>query len=155
MSMQICVFADRLLDSISEWQRAIDAESFPLWLSNDVPLSEVDGVLPGRLGDQPTGFEFHPRDAKEMMEFYSRTNFAHDWKYAHVFIWGGLNPANSPASWMAATAYARATGGVIYDEEEGKLFSPEAAVAVARDLERFLPELNERIRQLAARPREA
>ena len=46
MSMQICVFADRLLDSISEWQRAIDAESFPLWLSNDVPLSEVDGVLP-------------------------------------------------------------------------------------------------------------
>lgn len=55
---------------------------------------------------------------------------------------------------MAATAYARATGGVIYDEEEGKLFSPAAAVAVARDLEQVLPELNERIRQLAARLRE-
>jgi hypothetical protein len=43
---------------------------------------------------------------------------------------------------MAATAYARATSGVIYDEEEeGRLFSPATALDVARDLERFLPEL--------------
>lgn len=119
-----------------------------------MPLNEVDGILPGRLRDQTTDFEFYSRDAKKVMEFYGPAKFDHDWKYAHVFIWGGLNPNNSPASWMAATAYARATGGVIYDEEEGKLFSPAVAVAVARDLEQVLPELNERIRQLAARLRE-
>jgi len=37
MSMQICVFSDRTLGSIAEWQQAIDAEGFRLRLSDDVP----------------------------------------------------------------------------------------------------------------------
>jgi hypothetical protein len=139
MSMEICVFSDRILGSIAEWQQAIDAEGLPLRLSGD-----IDGILLGQLHDESTDFEFHPRDAQEMMEFYGPAKFDRKWKYAFAFIWGGLNVNNAPGSWMAATAYARATSGVIYDEEEGKLFSPTAALDVARDLEQFLPELKER-----------
>jgi hypothetical protein len=158
MSMEICLFSDRILGSIAEWQQAIEAEGFPLRLIDDVPLSEVDGILLGQLHDESTDFEFHPRDAQEMMEFYGPANFDRKWKYAFEFIWGGLNVNNGPGSWMAATAYARATSGVIYDGEEGKLFSPTAALDVARDLERFLPELKERrlrlMQRLATKPKQ-
>ena len=41
MSMQICVLSDTQLNSISEWQRAIDAQGFPLRLSNDELLAQV------------------------------------------------------------------------------------------------------------------
>jgi hypothetical protein len=75
MSMQICVFSDRILGSIAEWQQAIDAEGFSLRLSDDVAPSEVDGLLLGQLRDQPTDFEFHPRDAREMMGFYGPAKF--------------------------------------------------------------------------------
>ena len=36
MSMEICVFSDRILGSIAEWQQAIDAEGLPLRLSGDI-----------------------------------------------------------------------------------------------------------------------
>jgi hypothetical protein len=153
MSMQICFFSDRILGSIAEWQQAIDAEGLPLRLSGD-----IDGILLGQLHDESTDFEFHPRDAQEMMESYGPAKFDRKWKYAFVFIWGGLNVNNGPGSWMAATAYARATSGVIYDEEDSKLYSPAAALDVARDLEQFLPELRERrqrlIQRLATKPRQ-
>jgi hypothetical protein len=146
MSMGICVFSDRILGSIAEWQRAIDAEGLPLRLSGD-----VGGILLGQLHDESTDFEFHARDAQEMMQSYGPAKFDHEWKYAFEFIWGGLNVNNGPGSWMAATAYARATSGIIFDEEEGKLFSPAAALDVARDLEQFLPELRERKQRLMQR----
>src|ERR1700719_2563220 len=132
MSMEICVFSGRILDSIAEWQRTIDAEDFSLRLIDDAPLSAVNGILAGQLHDESTDFEFHPIDAQETMEFYGTAKFDRKWKCAFAFIWGGLNVNNSTAAWMAATAYARATSGVIYDEEEGKLFSPAAALDVAR-----------------------
>lgn len=151
MSMQICVFSDRILGSIARWQQAIDAEGFRLRLSDDVPPSEIGGIWLGQLHDELTDFECHARDAQEMMEFYGTEKFDRKWKCAFAFIWGGLNVNNSTAAWMAAIAYARATGGVIYDDEEGKLFSPAAALDVARDLERFLPELKERRLRLMQR----
>src|ERR1700686_2416451 len=143
MSMEICVFSDRILGSIAEWQQAIDAENFPLRLIDDAPLSAVNGILAGQLHDESTDFEFYPRYAEETMEFYGPAKFDREWKIVFAFIWGGLNVNNGPGSWMAATAYARATSGVIYDEEDSKLYSPAAALDVARDLERFLPELKE------------
>lgn len=39
------------------------------------------------------------------------------------------------AAWIAATAYARATGGVVFDEIDGKVRNPEEALEVVRDLE--------------------
>jgi hypothetical protein len=151
MSMVIRIFSDRTLDSVAEWQRAIDAEGFALRLSDDVPPSEINGVWLGRLHGEQTDFEFHPRDAQETMEFCGPEKFDRKWKYAFEFIWGGRNINNSTAAWMAATAYARATGGIVYDGEEGKPFSPAAALDVARDLEQFLPELRERKQHLMRR----
>jgi len=40
------------------------------------------------------------------------------------------------ASFMAATAYARATGGVVFDTESGEVMSPDRAAEVTREIER-------------------
>lgn len=44
MSMELFVLSDRRLASIAEWQRAINAESFPLRLSPETPFEELDGI---------------------------------------------------------------------------------------------------------------
>lgn len=42
MSVELYVFSDAALDSISDWQKAIDAEGFALRLSDDGPLAELN-----------------------------------------------------------------------------------------------------------------
>jgi hypothetical protein len=43
---------------------------------------------------------------------------------------------------MAATAYAAATGGIIFDHEEGKLFTPEQARETVRNIARDLSAMD-------------
>jgi hypothetical protein len=50
MSMTICVLADSQLGSVAEWQKAIDAEGFPLLLSDADPTRN----LAARLRDEET-----------------------------------------------------------------------------------------------------
>ena len=38
-------------------------------------------------------------------------------------------------SFAAATAYARATGGVVFDGEAGEVLTPDKAAEIARDVE--------------------
>jgi hypothetical protein len=52
---------------------------------------------------------------------------------------------------MAATAYARATGGVVFDPQESKMFTPQQAFEVTRDLEKDRPMYERAMRDLAAR----
>jgi hypothetical protein len=52
---------------------------------------------------------------------------------------------------MAATAYARATGGVVFDEQEGKLFTPAEALQITRDIEQSLPEMEAALRNYVKR----
>lgn len=65
------------------------------------------------------------------------------WRFA-----GGGNLNQVPAVWMAATAYAKATDGVVFDEEEGKIRSAVDARTVVDDIERELPEMEAMLRQL-------
>jgi hypothetical protein len=37
---------------------------------------------------------------------------------------------------MAATVYARTTGGIVWDGESGEVMSPDRAAEVAREIER-------------------
>ena len=89
MSMEICVISDVRLNSISEWQHAIDAEGFALRLSSTRPFAELSGLLPAYLHNEKTAFECHHVPAKEMIDTYDDIEFEREWKYALVLVWGG------------------------------------------------------------------
>jgi hypothetical protein len=154
MSMQICVLTDSRLNSIVEWQQSIDAEGFPLRLSG----SEPGRNLVAQLRDEETSIEYGIYDFGKLKDTYRHVNFGRDWKYVIAFTWSS-DFAEEIASWMAATAYARATDGIIFDEQEGKLFTPAESLEVTRDIERRRPELEAVLRtyveQLSAKSPEA
>ena len=122
MSTELHVLSDRRLNSVTEWQRAIDAEGYQLRLAADVSLATASGMLPVTLEGKQTGFECYHDDAMETMRFLGVSNFTHFWNYALGLRLGGDFSALE-AAWMAATAYAAATGGIIFDHEEGKVFT--------------------------------
>jgi hypothetical protein len=131
MAMELWVLSDRQLQFISEWQNAIDAEGFPLTLSDETPLENIDGYWPARLRDQTTGFECSDWPAVEFMGELPTINFGHTWKYVRAFRWGGdFNELRT--AWIAGAAYARATEGVVFDDQEGLVRNAEQACAVAR-----------------------
>ncbi len=143
MSMEIYVLSDHCLDSTEAWQRTIDAAGDPLQLSTGRPFAELGGALPVALRDRPTAFECDHWDAAELMADLSDVTFDHPWSHALAFRWGGDFTAGASA-YLAAAAYAEATGGVIFDGEEG-LIPPARAREVARDLEQNGPRLVEMI----------
>jgi hypothetical protein len=147
MSMQISVLSDRQLNSVAEWQQAIDAESFPLRMSYDRPLVQLGGFMPAYLGKRRTGFDCRQRSARDITVVYPKINFGHAWKYGMAFIWGA-DIDELQAVWMAAAAYARATEGVVFDEQEGKVLGPEEAIQVVRDIEQNMPNVEVVLRNL-------
>jgi hypothetical protein len=154
MAMQICILSDERLDSIAEWQEAINAEGFPLRLSDADPNRNLVAYL----RDEETSIEYDIHDFSELKNAYRHVNFGRNWRYAVAFTWSS-DFAEEIAAWMAATAYARATNGVIFDEQEGKTFTPEESLKIARDIEHRRPGLEAVLRnymgQLSAKSPEA
>ena len=141
MSTEICVLSDVRLASIAEWQASIKIEDFPLRLPEGEPLAgAAGGNLLTQLRDKQTIIEYSVVDFSELKLTYKNVNFGHDWKYVIAFTWSS-DFDEELVAWMAATAYARATGGVIFDEHEGKLHTPEESVQILREIERRQPEL--------------
>jgi len=139
MSIEISVLSDRQLASTAEWQQAIEAEGFPLCLDPTVKLDEAGGFFPAHFGEKLTGFECYHDDATEMIENYPDIDFGHRWAHAlGLRIIGDHDELR--ASFMAATAYARATGGVVWDGESGEVMSPDRAAEVTREIDRHSPE---------------
>jgi hypothetical protein len=147
MAMELFVLCDRQLPSITEWQVAIDREGYPLRLDGNKPIEALRGFLPARLRDIKTGFECNPWPADEFMREIPGVDFGHPWKHVLAFRWGG-NLSQVPAVWMAATAYANATDGVIFDEETGTVRPPADARSVVVQIEREMPEMEALFRNL-------
>ena len=152
MAMELQVFSDRRLKSTTDWQHQINTEGFPLRLAEHVSLPTVKGLVPANLGDEQIGFECYHDNAKATVEFLGSDNFSHAWRYALGFRWRGVF-SELQAAWMAATAYAAATDGIIFDHEEGKALTPRQArdmvAQIIRDIPRavaFLEELNKNSR---------
>jgi hypothetical protein len=131
MAMELWVLSDKQLNSIAEWQTAIDAEGFPLKLSEKLEFEKLDGFLPSHLRGELTGFECNHWNASKFMGDVPDINFGHDWKYVLAFRWGG-NFNELRAAWIAGAAYAQATGGVVFDDQEGKIRNAAEAIEVAR-----------------------
>jgi hypothetical protein len=62
-----------------------------------------------------------------------------DRKFVLSFRWLGSKENELLAAWMAGTAYAQATGGVILDCEEGRIFTPAEGRKLVYDLEHPSP----------------
>jgi hypothetical protein len=140
MAMEIYVLSDRRLNSWTEWQRAIDMESFPfpLQLSAIASFDDLDGFLPVRYENAQTGSECDHWASRSIVVDYPHNGFGRSWKYALAFRFG-VRPGELESAWMAATAYARATNGVVFDTEEGKLLHPDEAAQIVRKIENNRP----------------
>lgn len=134
MAMEIYVLSDKELNSIAEWQAAIDAEGYPLQLDPDVELETHSGFLPAHLRGKLTGFECDHFPADEFMQEtreMSHVDFGHDWRYVLAFRWrGDFNEMR--AALIASSAYAKATDGVVFDDQEEKIRDAAEALEEAR-----------------------
>ena len=147
MAMELFILSDEQLNSIDEWQAAIDSEGYPLRLEDKTPIKTLKGFLPVMLHDAKTGFECNHWPAAEFMREMPDVNFGRNWKYVLTFRWGGdLNQVQ--AAWMAAAAYARAVAGVVFDEETRRLLSAVQAVQTVQDIMREMPRIEAIMREL-------
>ncbi len=149
--MQICVLSDLRLASTADWQDAINDEGFSLHLPESQPLADRGGGnLFAQLRDETVEIDYTIVQFSELKDAYKNIEFGRDWKVVVEFTWFA-KLGEGAAAWMAATAYARATGGVVFDEQEGKLFTPADSLEIAKDIERSLPEMEAMLRNYVQR----
>jgi hypothetical protein len=139
MSMEMYVLSDRQVGSIAEWQAAIDADGYPLKLDPEMQFESLRGLLPCQLLGESTGFECDHWSAEDFIEDHADIDFGHDWQFALAFRWLGSRWNELVAAWMAATAYAEVTGGIIFDYESGQIFTAPQARKEVYDLENPSP----------------
>jgi hypothetical protein len=88
MAMEMHILSDRQLNSIAEWQAAIDAEGFPLKLQGTSFIPHA-GFTPAQLDGKPTGFEFYHDPAEDFVSENFDIDFGHAWKFVLGFRWRG------------------------------------------------------------------
>ncbi|HKS83987.1 MAG TPA: hypothetical protein VJR71_00770 [Pseudolabrys sp.] len=138
MSMEIHVLSNTKLPAIEAWQQAIDTEAFNLKLDPDVKLEMASGFVPALLHDTESGFECFHDDVAELMETYAETALADSgehWKHALSLRWGSQSH-EGVSVFMAAAAYARATQGVVFEPEEGRILTVDECGDIARTWEK-------------------
>jgi hypothetical protein len=74
-------------------------------------------------------------------------DFGRRWKHALVLRWGS-DPYAGAAAYLAGSAYAKATGGVLLDCEEGKIISAQRAAEIGFELERGIPMIEAALRKV-------
>ena len=136
MSIEIFVMSDRRLASIAEWQRAIEQEGFNLRLDASRPLEAIRGHLPAWRGSEAAGFECDHWDPADLLDDddLADIDFRRRWTQTLAFRFGG-DFLELWGAFAAATAYARATGGVVFDSEAGEVLTPDKAAEIVRDIE--------------------
>jgi hypothetical protein len=150
MSIEIWAFSDRQLSSIAEWQAAIDLEGYPLQLSAEATFAKLRGFLPMQLRGERAGCECYHDPADEMIREWSDVDFGHAWKYVLGFRWGG-SLTEMQCAWMAATAYAAATNGVVIDDQEARIRTPAESRSEVEAIIQEMPKMEEWLRDLRQR----
>jgi hypothetical protein len=136
MTMSLYVFSDKQVKSVAEWQAAIDREGYPLQLRPDMIFEQLSGFFPMHLRGELTGFECYHEDLPDVKEdVIPDIDLGHEWKFVLGFVWLGSKWNELVTAWMAATAYAQATDGIIFDGEGGRLYTPAEARALVAHYE--------------------
>ena len=135
MSMSLHIFSDRPVQSMTEWQAAINADGFVAELHKPAKFDELNGFLPVRLDGAGTGFEVYHADSAELIRDLADDGWevGKPWTLALSFYWGG-DYRELIAAYAAAASYARATEGVVFDCEEAKVYQPMEVLEMARKM---------------------
>ena len=128
MSVELIVLSERRLNSMADWQHAIDAEQLHIALPTGISIDGLDGFLAVRSNGTMTGFECDYCDVQEILSQYPSATFGRSWPDGLIFRWGGDFDA-CLAAYASAAAYAKASGGVLFDPQEGSLMSWGEALA--------------------------
>jgi hypothetical protein len=88
MAMELFVLSDKQLNTVAEWQAAINGEGYSLRLDVKIPIEALKGFLPVQLRDKKTGFECGCWAADKLMRAAPGVNFGHEWKFVLTFRWG-------------------------------------------------------------------
>ncbi|HEY2227360.1 MAG TPA: hypothetical protein VGI22_06375 [Xanthobacteraceae bacterium] len=108
--------------------------------------------MPAHSGESKTGFECCHDDAHELLAAYGAFDFGRPWKFVLLFRWGA-NLAACLAAYMAASADAKATDGVVFDAEEGRILTPQQALDRARQIEKDLPAVQAELDRMGRDPK--
>jgi hypothetical protein len=147
MSMEIYVLSNKRLSSFEEWQQAINRDGFQLTISRNDPIETHTGYLPARWQEKQTGFECSFWDIREIMEEYPAADFRGEWTHALAFRWGA-DLTECCCAYAAATAYAAASGGVVFDPQEGLTKPPDKARETARKIEAEIPMFEANVKRV-------
>ncbi|MCJ2083029.1 hypothetical protein [Methylobacterium sp. J-090] len=138
MSLSAYVLSTRSLETIGEWQAAVDALGFKLTFEGqaDERIEDLFGHLPVVWQGHEAGFECLPGDedaAQDFVEDEEAARLGGPWTQILEISYVGL--ANIAGVAIAGAVYAHATGGIFWEGEEGVRVSAEEAVAYARRIE--------------------
>jgi hypothetical protein len=147
MSVDLYALSDRRLVSVAEWQQAIDGERSALVMPTDTSIDELDGFLPVRWNGMPTGFECLHVPGRAVFESRSTIDFGREWTHALAFYTKEF--AELLVAYVAAAAYAKAAGGVVFDPQQSLVMSPRRAFEMAGQIERDIPKAKEAVKVAA------
>ncbi len=132
--MELYVISPRRLQTISEWQDAIDQLGFPIRLEAGVDFKSTSGFLPLRLHGRLSGFECDHWTFDDIKEIYANHHINPKFKHVLAFRWGG-NYDELISATQASAAYAIATDGLLFDCQEGHFISNEKLIQMANTIE--------------------
>ncbi len=135
MSMSCVVLSQRPLPTVGAWQRSLDELGFALRLGagDDAAIASLRGHLPAIWKEREAGFECYPRGADEAAEIAEENEDlgpGGPWAcMIEIVYWGS---AGCAGAMMAATAYARAVDGLLYEDQAGIVVRGDDLVPFAR-----------------------
>lgn len=147
MAMELFVFSDRQLETISEWNMTLREMGFEVVIEESRQVPELGGSQPTKLRGRDVWIEydhFDPVEFFEGLKEYVRKE--RDWRYLLAFRWGSDIYAH-PAVFMAAAAYAKATDGVVLDEWEPIFRKWEEVAEIARQADLDTPRVEAWLRE--------
>ncbi|WP_336488497.1 hypothetical protein [Methylobacterium nigriterrae] len=139
MSFEAYIFCDKVIHSVSEWQRHINDLGFPVRIESSRELMSSKGHLPAVWSDREVGFEFGPIDRDDVIETYDDVDLGGPWTHAFALYWNTL--PGFIGAWVCAAAYAKAVNGIVFDPQESLVLHPIAAARHAQAAIDTLPKI--------------